>query len=877
MAKKIAVIDGNSLMHRAFHAVDSPMNTADGTPTNAVFGFMAMFLKFVDLAHPDAVVCAFDAGIPEFRKTAIEGYKAQRPPMDPDLRVQFPIIEDLLESMNVPVVRIDGWEGDDILGTIAARDEELGYETLLVTGDRDAFQLASDLTRIVATKRGITDVAIYGPDEVLARYGVTPAQVPDFLGLKGDSSDNIPGVPGVGEKTAAKLLRQYGSLEGIYEHTDELRGKQKERIEENRDAAFGSRQVATIVRDLDFPLDLEGAAFPAFDPERVKEAFEKVQFNAQLARVLKLAGEEVPPEKEAALVDAPVCEGAQASELLDAALARGERVSAALGVRSPGELFETQVCAVGTSQGVGLFEGDEALRVLSLLVRTAPFAALDVKELVHAAYPADTSKPAVVSDAELMAMDAFDLGLAAYALNSSVSEYTLAKLAEKHLGGVLPEVEDPTDALVQQAAAAFALVEPLTRALADDGSDAAYFDIDLPLVAVLAIMERTGAAIDSQRMRTLDDYASGEIEGLAERIYALAGETFNIDSPKQLAAILFDKLGLPPLKKNQRGYSTDATVLTELAKDHEIPGLVIRYRELSKIKKTYIDTLPKIAASAGDGRLHTTFHETVTSTGRLSSSDPNLQNIPVRTDFGRQIRDCFVPLRDGDKFVSADYSQIELRLLAHLSQDEKLLEAFNSGADFHAATAAHVFGIPLEGVTPEMRSRAKAVNFGIVYGQQAFGLSQSLGIPFQEAKEMIERYFEAYPGVRSFLDDTVEHARQRGFAETMFGRKRHIPELKSRNANQRGFGERTAMNHPMQGSAADIIKKAMREVQQRLMDEGFQAKLMLQVHDELDFSCPAEEVERLSAMVREVMMSVANCDVTLEVDVGVGPTWADAH
>ncbi|NGM17017.1 DNA polymerase I [Eggerthellaceae bacterium zg-893] len=877
MAKKIAVIDGNSLMHRAFHAVDSPMNTADGTPTNAVFGFMAMFLKFVDLAHPDAVVCAFDAGIPEFRKTAIEGYKAQRPPMDPDLRVQFPIIEDLLESMNVPVVRISGWEGDDILGTIAARDEALGYETLLVTGDRDAFQLASDLTRIVATKRGITDVAVYGPDEVLARYGVTPAQVPDFLGLKGDSSDNIPGVPGVGEKTAAKLLRQYGSLEGLYEHTDELKGKQKERIEENRDAAFGSRQVATIVRDLDFPLDLEGAAFPSFDSERVKAAFEKVQFNAQLARVLKLAGEEVPPEKEAALVDAPVCEGAQASELLDAALARGERVSAALGVRSPGELFETQVCAVGTSQGVGLFEGDEALRVLSLLVRTAPFAALDVKELVHAAYPADTSKPAVVSDAELMAMDAFDLGLAAYALNSSVSEYTLAKLAEKHLGGVLPEVEDPTDALVQQAAAAFALVEPLTRALADDGSDAAYFDIDLPLVAVLAIMERTGAAIDSQRMRKLDDYASGEIAGLAEQIYALAGETFNIDSPKQLAAILFDKLGLPPLKKNQRGYSTDATVLTELAKDHEIPGLVIRYRELSKIKKTYIDTLPKTAAAAGDGRLHTTFHETVTSTGRLSSSDPNLQNIPVRTDFGRQIRDCFVPLRDGDEFVSADYSQIELRLLAHLSQDEKLLEAFNSGADFHAATASHVFGIPLEGVTPEMRSRAKAVNFGIVYGQQAFGLSQSLGIPFQEAKEMIERYFEAYPGVRTFLDDTVEHARQRGFAETMFGRKRHIPELKSRNANQRGFGERTAMNHPMQGSAADIIKKAMREVQQRLMDEGFQAKLMLQVHDELDFSCPTEEVERLSAMVREVMMSVASCDVELEVDVGVGPTWADAH
>lgn len=897
MAKTIAVIDGNSLMHRAFHAVESPMNTKDGTPTNAVFGFMAMLLKFIDLAHPDAIICAFDAGIPEFRKTAIEGYKAQRPPMDPNLRVQFPIIEELLTAMDIPVVRIDGWEGDDILGTIAARDEALGFETLLVTGDRDAFQLASDLTKIVATKRGITDVGIYGPAEVYERYGVTPAQVPDYLGLKGDSSDNIPGVPGVGEKTAAKLLQTYGSLEGLYEHTDDLKGKQKERIEENKEAAFGSRQVATIVRDLDFPLDLESVVFPSFDPQAVTKAFENYQFHAQLGRVLKLVGEEAPVAEAITLSIDPLREGAEAVALVDAALANGDRVGiAALDtsvVANPkksrkkevqislfDDTYDHLLVAVGTSSGVGFFEGHQAAEMLALIIKQGAFAALEVKGMVEFVYPKDTTLEALVSDKDLMAMDGFDLGLAAYVLNSSVSTYDYDELAQTYLGGPLPEEEaDEKRQLALQAAAAYSLVDPLKKAIDEDGSGVPYYDIDLPLVPVLAIMERVGTALDSSRMEALDVYATDQLSQTAAKIYAIAGEEFNIDSPKQLASILFDedKLGYAPIKKNQRGYSTDASVLAELAKDHEIAELVIRYRELSKIKKTYIDTLPLIAASSGDGRLHTTYHETVTTTGRISSSDPNLQNIPVRTDFGRQIRECFVPLHPEDLFVSADYSQIELRLLAHLSKDEKLQEAFNSGADFHTATAAHVFGLDPSEVTSELRSRAKAVNFGIVYGQQAFGLSQSLGIPFQEAKKMIDRYFEAYPSVRLFLDDTIEHAKQRGFAETMFNRKRHIPELKSSNANNRGFGERTAMNHPMQGSAADIIKKAMVLVQRRLMDEGFEAKLLLQVHDELDFSCPPEELERLSTMVKEVMESVVSCDVALEAEVGVGPNWAEAH
>ena len=443
------------------------------------------------------------------------------------------------------------------------------------------------------------------------------------------------------------------------------------------------------------------------------------------------------------------------------------------------------------------------------------------------------------------------------------------------MGGVLPEAKTDEQRACAQAAAARALVSPLTRALKDEGSERAYFDIDLPLVAVLAIMERTGAAIDVARLAQLGASTGEEIEGLRAQIFELAGQEFNVDSPKQLGHILFEVLGLPARKKTQRGYSTDAKVLKDLAEVHELPALVLRYRELAKIKSTYIDALPRMRA--GDGRVHSSFNETVTTTGRLSSSDPNLQNIPVRTQFGRHIRECFVPLEPGCKFLSADYSQIELRLLAHLSGDEALIQAFTSGADFHASTASRVFDVPIDQVTPEQRSRAKAVNFGIVYGQQAFGLAQSLGISIAESKGMIDRYFDVHPGVRAYLDETVEQARANGYAETMFGRKRHIPELHAANGNTRGFGERTAMNHPMQGSAADIIKLAMRQVQQRLMEEGFKARLLVQVHDELDFSVPDGEVEALSAMVRDVMEHVTELKVPLLADISAAYTWAEAH
>ena len=879
-------------MHRAYHAVPPTMNAPDGTPTNAVFGFLSMLLKFVEIAQPDAIVCAFDAGKPKFRIEAMEQYKAQRPPMDDALRVQFPLMEGILESMSIPVVKVPGWEGDDILGTVAARAEAMGADALLVTGDKDACQLASEHTRIVNTKKGITDVVIFDPAGVEEKYGVTPEQIPDFLGLMGDSSDNIPGVPGIGQKTAAKLLQRFGSMEGIYDNLGELKGKQLENLQNNRDAAFLSRDVATIVRDLDFPLDLDAASFPAFDEKTVTEAFGKLRLNSHLAKVVSLIGGQ-PQAAQATLSWDGYVTGAEALDVArqivdDAALdsilpweegagASGKTgpIGIATGQAEQESLFESGLqLAVSSGDRCAVLEGDAALELLALVVRTTAFAAIDAKGALQGVFPADSAHEAFVSAEEAFAARCFDVSLAAYVLNSSISNYTVSVLAETYLGGSLAEPKDSIESLAQEAAAMAALVEPLTRALEADGSLAVYRDIDLPLVPVLAQMERIGAALDVGHLRSIGESTQGDLDGIVAQIYEMAGEEFNIDSPKQVGHILFEVVGLKPRKKTSRGYSTDAKVLGELAKEHPLPELILKYRELAKIKSTYIDALPKLLGD--DGRLHTSFNETVTTTGRLSSSNPNLQNIPVRTDFGRHIRECFVPLEPGEVFLSADYSQIELRVLAHLSADEHLVEAFRSGADFHAATAARVFGLPVEEVTPELRSRAKAVNFGIVYGQQAFGLSQSLHIPFGEAQQLIDQYFAAYPGVREYLDRVVAEARENVYAETMFGRKRHIPELRA-GGQQRAFGERTAMNHPMQGSAADIIKKAMVEVQRRLTEEFPQAKLLLQVHDELDLSVPADQAEEVGSMLKDVMENIVELRVPLVVDVCQGENWAQAH
>lgn len=877
MPKTIAVIDGNSLMHRAYHAVPPTMNAPDGTPTNAVFGFLSMLLKFVDIARPDAMICAFDAGKPEFRIKALQQYKAQRPPMDDDLRVQFPLMEELLESMNVPVVKVKGWEGDDILGTVAARAEAIGYDCLLITGDKDACQLASEHTRIVNTKKGISDVVIFDPAGVEEKYGVTPDQIPDYLGLMGDSSDNIPGVAGIGPKTASKLLQRFGSIEGIYENLDQLKGKQLDNLRENKDMAFLSRDIATIVRNLDFPLDLENASFPSYSEKDVSESFGKLRMSSHLAKVIGLIGEspasaqvdiiwgEFATEDEAAVI---------ASRLIDDV--KDVPLGVAVGHASQESLFDSGVIlAVSNGEETAVLEGSAAESMFACIVREAPFICLNAKEALQEVYPADSAKPALVETQDLYRARFFDASLAAYVLDSSTSAYTIGVLAETYLGAMLPTAKTQQEALSLEASLMHSLYRPLKEKLDEDDDCNVYFDIDLSLVAVLAQMERIGAALDVERMREIGEVTQDDIDALVSEIYALAGEEFNIDSPKQVGHVLFEVVGLPPKKKTSRGYSTDAKVLGELAKDHPLPAAILKYRELAKIKSTYIDALPKMLKE--DGRLHTSFNETVTTTGRLSSSNPNLQNIPVRTDFGRHIRECFVPLEKGEAFVSADYSQIELRVLAHLSADEHLVEAFRSGADFHAATAARVFGLPVEEITPELRSRAKAVNFGIVYGQQAFGLSQSLHIPFGEAQGLIDQYFQAYPGVRAYLDNVVASARENLYAETMTGRKRHIPELKASNAQQRAFGERTAMNHPMQGSAADIIKLAMVEVSKRINEQFPQAKLILQVHDELDLSVPLDQVEAVSTLLKDAMENIVELRVPLIVDVNAAENWAQAH
>lgn len=631
-------------------------------------------------------------------------------------------------------------------------------------------------------------------------------------------------------------------------------------------------RVATIVRDADFELDLESISFPNFNVEQVTEAFTDVRMMAHLAKILKLQG------GEAASIDLGswnnFIEGDEAKAAIE--LPAEGYVPVAWALDPQASLFgDGLTLAVNLGDSTALFHDEEAKEALAFLVHEREIATADAKSLLQVVFPADTAQDSLVSRGEILDAHMFDVALAAYVADSNNGAATLNALMERYAGAVLPDEKDPQKQVALQAAAIGALVDPLAQELEKEGARKVYDDIDLPLVGVLACMERTGAALDVGHLKALNESTGAEVDRLRAAIYASAGHEFNVDSPKQLSEVLFDELGLTPKKKTRSGYSTNASVLKELTEEHELPGLMLEYREYAKIKSTYIDALPRMRAE--DGRVHTSFNEMVTTTGRLSSSDPNLQNIPVRTDFGRQIRTCFVPLGEGEVFVSADYSQIELRLLAHLSGDEHLIASFNSGEDFHASTASRVFGVPMDDVTPQMRSRAKAVNFGIVYGQQAYGLSQSLHIPFYEAKEMIDRYFEVHPGVRTYLDEVVAQAHKDGYAVTLFGRRRYIPELKAKNAAQRGFGERTAMNHPMQGTAADIIKLAMRQVQDELVARDLGTRLMLQVHDELDLSVPESEVEEVSDLLTSVMESVVELSVPLLVDVSAGANWAEAH
>ncbi len=905
--KTVAVVDGNSLMHRAFHAVPPNMSAPDGRPTNAVFGFLNMFLKMVDTFAPDAVAVAFDKGKPRVRMEMLPQYKAQRPPMDPDLRVQFPMIKELLEKLNVTILESEGWEGDDILGTMARAGEVAGCDMYLVTGDRDMYQLVTEHVNVVSTRKGLSDVAIMTPESVDDLYhGITPDLVPDFYGLKGDSSDNIPGVPGIGPKKASALIQQYGSLDEVIAHADEVKGKMGENLRAHIDDALLSRKVATIRTDAPVEYDFEHEAFPAFDAAAVSDALSPLGIMAMQNRFLALIDGGADAAASGSVLELPaatvvsVADAAAAAEAvskIESCIAAGEWVGAVLDdEREPGALFgSTHTLWVATDDAlIGFKQTDDAAaspdaacvipNLLARLLSEGRTCSPDVKTLMHELSPVNSELAETLDPLSIDSTCLFDTNVAAYLLDSSRDSFDDAYLADTYLHLGLPALqgdesagEDAPAAAAASAFLALAVRETLDEALVTAGAHDVFENIEMPLIGVLAAMERAGMLVDPERLHGLSQGLEGQIAEVESQIRAIAGDdTFNISSPMQLSHVLFDVMGLPTkgLKKTQRGYySTNAKKLEELAHDHEIVRLILKYREMTKIKSTYLDALGPLRQA--DGRVHTTYNQTVTATGRLSSSNPNLQNIPTRSDLGRTVKTAF-SAGEGSVFLAVDYSQIELRLLAHLSADEHLVRAFNEGEDFHAETAARVFGVAVDQVTPQLRSRAKAVNFGIVYGQQAFGLSQTLDIPMSEAREMIERYFEAYPGVRTYLDEVVARARECGYAETMYGRRRYIPELKVKNPVQRGFGERTAMNHPMQGSAADIIKIAMNRVARRLRDEGFAARMILQVHDELDFECPEAEVDRLTTMVREEMEGVCELRVPLIADASTGVTWADA-
>ena len=858
MAEKLVLLDGYSLMYRAFHALSTPMTAPDGTPTNAVHGFVMMLLRVLDEEAPTAAAVAFDVSKHTFRTDLYDGYKAGRKPMPEELRQQDPVIRDLLGRMGLRIIECEGFEADDILGTLSRQCEERGMETLLVTGDRDSFQLAGENTSILYTKRGISETQRVTPAWVRETYGVTPAQLIDVKGLMGDASDNIPGVPGVGEKTALRLIAQYGDLEHVLAGADKgEKGRLRERLLENADLARLSRTLAAIRRDAPVALDLDAWRLNGLGGglSRLRE----LGMNQAARRLAQMAGDSAPAPAPAA-ENAPAPDGDVETPSDAAALAARLAGLAATAKRAAlhvGAAFSAATDAARLRMplggdlidpGVSAAEALEAAR--PLLASQAPKALYDVKAL-----------GALLSEAE---GDAFDTMLAAYVLDPQRPSFDLQALCES--------AGTPWDAACP-AASLWPLRLWQEEKLASDELTAVYRDIERPLANVLCEMEREGFLIDADALEALGRDFRARAAELEAQIYALAGETFNIKSPKQLSEVLFDKLGLPRPRKTNRGFATtSAEVLEALSGDYPICALILDYRRYQKLDSTYVSALIKLRDE--NGRVHSSFDQTATATGRISSNEPNLQNIPVRTEVGREIRAAFVA-RPGWVLVDADYSQIELRVLAHMSGDETMRSAFLEGQDIHSRTAAEVYGVPLDEVTPAMRSSAKAVNFGIVYGISDFTLAKNISVTRAEARAFMERYFARYPGVKRFMEEAVQLGYARGYARTLLGRRRYLPELKSPSYNVRAFGERCAMNSPIQGTAADIIKLAMIRVFEALRAQDLRARLILQVHDELIVEAPEDEAGRVRALLRECMEGVMRLSVPLRTDISVGRNWRE--
>ena len=851
---KLMILDGNSIVNRAYYGVRM-LNAPDGTPTNAVYGFLAILQRLLDANSPDALCVAFDLPAPTFRHRQYALYKAQRKPMPDDLAVQMPLLKDVLSAMGIKQLSAEGWEADDVLGTVAKLCEADGWDCEIVTGDRDSFQLITEKTDVlhVKTAKGQTETIDYDLKRFNDEYGFAPPLMVDLKALMGDASDNIPGVAGIGEKTALDLIRRFGTIESIYSNLDtlDIKDSVRKKLSAGEESARMSYELATISREAPVELRPADAAWKMENRPELYAALSRLGFRrfidkwgltpgeSDTGSAEETAGASILPEKEISVSE------------LTGRIAQADYVSV---------LYGEDISALTICDGEGIYSvsqltaGEEwdafTDALFSDRIRKVSHG---VKDFMGHALAANITPRGFI----------FDTELAAYVLDPTESAYPVDRLAARHLGGERPAAQ-----------AVYELYPVLDAKLSEAGGRDLYYNIELPLCAVLADMERAGFLVDRAALAAYGDSMVSGINALQEEIWRYAGREFNINSPKQLGEVLFDELMLPAGKKTKTGWSTNADVLEKLVGKHPIISDILDYRMLTKLKSTYADGLIKVISP--DGRIHTNFKMTVTATGRLSSTEPNLQNIPVRKELGSEIRKMFVAA-PGCVLVDADYSQIELRLLAHISGDETMKNAFLTGEDIHAVTASQVFGIPLDEVTPQQRSHAKAVNFGIVYGISAFSLAQDIGVRPAEAKAYIDAYLEKYHGVREYMERVISEAKANGYVETLFGRRRPLPELKSSNFNTRSFGERVARNMPIQGTAADIMKLAMVNAHRRIQAEGLRSRLILQVHDELIAECPEDEAEHVKALLEEEMSGAVQLDVPLTANAKIGHTWAEAH
>ncbi len=858
--RKLVLLDGNGLVYRAFYALPY-FTTRDGRPTNAVYGFTNMLLKVLEEEQPTHLAVAFDRPAPTFRHEDYAAYKAQRPHMPDDLRPQVALVKEVVEAFGIPIFEVEGYEADDVIATVARRAEEAGFRVVVVTGDLDLLQVAGERTTVVVTSRGLSETTAYDRARVRARFGLDPEQLPDFKALRGDPTDNLPGVPGVGEKTAAELVARFGSVEELLEHSDQVPPKLREKLRSCADLVLQNKRLATVVREVPIRVEWEALRLRPYDRDRVVDLFRDLEFKSLLERLGVGATHERGSYR---LADASV-------------LARLRAASeVAVSVDADGKPMLGRVKGVALSDRAG-----QAVYV--------PVEADWPEPLVELLESKEVHKVSQDAKADLVRLRRaglqprgfeFDVGIASYVLNPGRRSHDLSTIAWEQIGWRLEQTEgelwEGREAWERRCeeADALARVAPLLRkALRERQVEGVYREIEMPLVPVLADMEMAGVAVDVPYLQALAEELRARLDALTAEVYALAGLEFNLGSPKQLAFVLFEKLGLPPLKKTKTGYSTDADVLEALAPHHPVVAKILQHRELAKLLSTYVEVLPRLVHPE-TGRVHTTFNQTVAATGRLSSQEPNLQNIPIRTEEGRRIRRAFVA-PPGRVLLAADYNQIELRLLAHISGDAALQEVFRTGRDIHAEVAAEVFGLPRDQLTPEQRRRAKAINFGIAYGISGFGLSQQIGSTPAEADAYIERYFARYPGVRAYVRKTVDEARRRGYVSTLLGRRRYLTDLHSRNRVVREAAERVAINTPIQGSQADLIKLAMIRIHRDVLPRFPGALMILQVHDELVFELGPDQVHSFGRQVGEVMANALQLSVPIQVELRVGPNWND--